>query len=260
MTTLWIFGDNYSADWTKEINFAPDNLKEIYQKFASFDNTWQHRVAKSLNANVRNFALGFSSIEYLFRKFNEHRNEFQNNDTIIITVISPDIATRNFVRDIPFILTANTDFNKIKFHDPEKYTSREDAFMLYLNNFLYNLKALTIEKNLNTIVIPSQANVNMYLNNIETTEKFLPVKIANGSLNSITINEYADDIKNEAWYFRDDSLVKTNWLTKSNHKILAEKILDTIYNNTRLDVSNGFVEGLITSDNRKDINFLSKEY
>jgi len=258
MTTLWIFGDNFSAFWPDEIQKNPSDLKKIYTYYKN-ENTWQYQVADKLNANIENYALGFSSIEYLFKKFNSVRDKIQDGDTIIITVISPDIATRNFVRDEPFILDANTDFTKIRFHPDDQYISREDAFILYLNNFLYNLKSLTIEKNLNTIVIPSQKLIDCVLNNFENKGRFNPIIVAQGCLSDITINEYTDDIKHQAYYFRDDSIIKTNWLIQSNHKILSNKILESL-NTKRLDVTQGFVRGVITDDNRKDKNFLEIEY
>lgn len=259
MTTLWIFGDNYSAYWPNEIQESPEKLKNLYTWFNN-ENTWQNIVANNIDAEIKNYALGFSSIEYMFKKFNAIRDQIKENDTIIITVISPDISTRNFVRDNPQILTANTDFSKIKFHSPEKYISREDAFMMYLDNFLYNLKDITVKLNLNTIVIPSQKNVDLFLNNHDNFKKYEPITVAQGCLQEITFNEYQDDIKGEAWYFRDDSIIKTNWLTKSNHKILAEKITNTIKNREDINLTQDFVKGIIDSKNRKDIRFLSVEY
>ena len=81
-----------------------------------------------------------------------------------------------------------------------------------------------------------------------------------GSLKRISFNELEDhdqhqNIMNrkDCWYGIDK---RRNHLSRNNHKILAEKIIDSLSNSADLDLSADFDKNFITKENCLDPNFI----
>jgi hypothetical protein len=85
----------------------------------------------------------------------------------------------------------------------------------------------------------------------------LEVKLASGNLWHVNRDEYSTDFSNNMSFIINDG--KPNHLTATNHRRLAEKILQTIENNAPLDLTTGFVKGTYTSESIRDPEYKKRE-
>ena len=71
MSRIIIFGDSFAQDW-------------------DFEWTWTNLLAKKLNAQQINYAIGGSSIEYAMYQFVDYlKNNYKDDDKIVFVVTNP---------------------------------------------------------------------------------------------------------------------------------------------------------------------------
>ena len=123
---------------------------------------------------------------------------------------------------------------------------------------LYNLHYLTKNLNLHTIVLPNFYDFDTLFNSISGNLPLL--HIAKGRLGIVSDHEYKPEIVMNAdaeWFMRQDK--RLNHFIKSNHFIIADKILDNIRNKTPIDFTKGMITGILDEDVLADPKFREDE-
>jgi len=242
--TIWAYGDSFVADYKCLNQFKPMHQERGIKP-------WVEATAEKLNQTVVNHALQGSSPDYMYHMFRNDRDLIQNNDILIIGITS--LSRRWFLKDNPYstIITdhrvvddKSDDFrNAVKYY--LLYLEHAELYETYCIDFLYNIDNITKEKNLHTIVLPIMYNEFTWLSTYK--DKFKHFYWADYPLTHISLEEYDIDFYHKIV----DTFIcdgKINHLTWSNHKILADKIVDNITNKTPLNIEHGFVKNIITFD------------
>ena len=238
MTALWIFGDSFA-------HYTPHDI-------------WIQQLRDLTDTKPQYFGEGGTSMEYTYEKFNQQRNNIQDEDIIIIALT--DINRRWFLRDnlkdtIWMIMSQDTEESKAV----EAYLKclNNPIHEVYLTNFMHNLEYLTKQKRTRTIILPCfDSTLNWLLSN---KLQFPSITVADRSLLSISENEFKDPQLLPLYTQVVQGDLRRCHFIKSNHTILAEKLADTINNKKPLTLSQGFVEGVLTKDTLKDTDFSHKE-
>ena len=198
--TIWTFGDSFS----KHFEHLPDS--------------WVERTSKLLKQDVKSYSKPLSTLEYMFYKFNEERDNIQDNDIVIITVTT--LIRRWFFKDYPFRVLDLTEDQINAFQNYMKYLSHFDEMhKTFLINFLYNLNHFTEKKNLHTIILPNFFDFDSLLADLYRNNEIPALHIARGRIGIISDYEFKSDIvamSGVDWFMKSD--IRFNHLIKSNHK------------------------------------------
>ena len=249
---LWGFGDSFID---QSLYFRDYSIKWQQNK----KKPWILEVCNKFNYNYFEFGCIGSSLDYTFKKFNDHRDSIKENDVVIIA--TTNLYRRWFIKNSPHL--AHVGFPKEDY--PRNYLNALKQYVLYLENceiyeiyfldFLHNLHALTEKLNLHTIILPCFICTEDIL--VRNNFYFPKFHIAEGNLHNINSNEYGEMIDSNI--FRDHD-GKINHFIWSNHTILANKIIDNIFNKTKIDLNNDFVKGVINNQNIKNSEFVEREF
>ena len=209
--TLWCFGDSFIAPPPYEA-----------------DSYWISMIADELDIkDVQNKGISGSSLTYTYMAYD--RANIQTDDYVIIALTN--LQRQYFFLDRPEISEPN---KRYKF--PPKVTCAMDFYFSFLYhdetqqvqlvNFLHRLQHDTEKKNLKVILF----------NAFDTTEfisnLFLPnLYIVSNNFLDIAVNEVEIDYNNFIKQFHFIPDPRLNHLCLSNHKILANKVIDYLINN-----------------------------
>ena len=245
--TLWLFGDSFAGkdwEWAQDPNFPH----------------YYAVLADKLRTDYKQYGLGGSSAEYTYDQFYKNKSEIKKNDIVLIALTTP--SRRWFFHDRPRLTSFwgfSADVENSSLQEREAF----EQYMLYLNhqllfdlamtNFLYALEFFAIQQKVKVIVMPCFPDVFELASKLDLEQ----VKIAKGNLWKINEDESTPDFRNDIALILNDG--KPNHLTATNHKRLAEKILQTIKHDDPLDLTNGFVKGSYTKDSIKDANYRLSE-
>lgn len=253
--TIWVFGDSFAQMTDKN------------------DDQWMQRISKNINTDVISKGLNGSSLEYSFDQFNKERSNIKQNDVLIILLTGFDRYW--FFRDYPnnnslksptnnnketkSIENFVTYLNKDLMVNDTYFLNFPDIKEIYLLNFLYNVRHITENLGLHTIFISNFLDTSLYLNKIK--DQFPQFNFVNGLLLDVSTHEYEYEYyykfyKNLPYGYND---IRTNHLIKSNHIILADKIIDNIKNKNPIDLTTGFVKHVINENAVKDNTFIKEE-
>lgn len=245
--TLWVFGDSFAEDSA--------SLKDYGRLNNASDFSWHKQIAEKLNLDYKNFGKGGSSLDYTFVKFNENRNNIKQYDIIIIALTNLD--RRYFFKDRPHMSTAlwiedSRELKAVQYY--YEYLDNKEVFAVHLLNFLYNLQDLTKELNLHTILIPCFEDIDLFLKG----KTFLHFHIADGFLNKINEDEYDTEFF-EKKLKRGYVDPRANHIVRSNHNILANKILNNIEYKTNIKLTD-FVTNIINEECLRDTKLIDYEF
>ena len=247
--TIWVFGDSYAEQYP--------NLKD----------QWMKRVADHLDTNVRSFGLVGSSTEFTYHAFNNVRHEFKKNDIIILTLTTH--SRRWFFKLYPSHTAQpmpNTDFKSpVSIYSPTGFKEIDESLELYeeflnnqevaeshLQNFLYNLNGITKKLNLHTIVILNFYDTAHFLE--DKKDQFANLHFTKDTIVNVSLNEFTKNYIIEYNNFKKDTRV--NHLIRSNHIILADKIIDNIKNKTTIDLTMGFIKHTLSEEQLTNKEFI----
>jgi hypothetical protein len=226
--TIWTFGDSFS----RHFKFLPD--------------TWVQHVAANLNQSVKSYSRPVTSIEYAFHSFNRERPNIQPNDIIIVTLTNID--RRWFFKDVPLRTALDLKDKDLRAYQLySKYLTNFDVQKTYLTNFLYNLNSFSKSKTLHTIVIGNFLEYEKYLDSI--SKGLLHINVAKGPLSFVSDREWRREIIEHApieWFMKFDR--RLNHISRTNHILLANKILDNIKNKTVIDLNTGLATNFLTEE------------
>ena len=203
-----------------------------------------------------------TSPDYTYYKFNEIRHQILDNDIIIIALT--DINRRWFLHDNP----ADTIWNIIARSETVsealekylRYLNNKDVHDVYLFNFLVNLHRTTEKLNTHTIILPCFESVNDYTKGSKEYYDFTRFHIARGYLYDVALKEFEPDFFNSYHVLKYGQRdLRCNHLMKSNHTILANKIVDNIRRNIPIDLNRGFVTNILNKEKLKNKEFSASE-
>ena len=243
--TLWIIGDSYSI-CSKSAKRA-ELMKEL----------WTIRTAKTLGEDVISLSKPSVPVEYIFHKFNDVRHRFKENDIILMTI--PYFERRWYFRKslLKIFFATKQENEAIEFS--KKYLNNfHDLHSVYLINFLHNVNDITKKLNLHTIIIPTFVDTNEIIQTLK--DDFDSINFSNTSLSTITIGEFKPEAFTEetmTWLQNNDT--RPNHLTRTNHEILSNKIIDNIKNKTPIDLTQDFKTNFLNQDLFKDPTFVKEE-
>lgn len=250
--TVYVFGDSFT---------------ELY---SDLKNQYIQIIANEFKTNVQGFGLSASSIEYTYYKFNNIRNEIKEKDIIIVGLTSYN--RRWFFKYYPgnLVKIYNSGvFEEYKewLNSPNNNPKEIEALELYshvlnnknlqeyyLLNFLYNLNYVTKIKNLYTIVFLNLYDIYML---IKDKLDFPHIRFAKNMMLDISLNELTKEYVSN--YDQSIYDLRINHISKSNHLILAEKVIENIKSNQPIDCNVGFEKNFISFESLKDQNFIDKE-
>lgn len=226
--TLWLFGDSYLSE-KHEFMLGGQDIISYWQT-----------IAKETECNdIKNTALGGTSIEWVFYQYNEAMKNIKKNDIIIIGITN--LKRRWLFKDYPHV----TNLELAKFAKFKGERMEEALAHIYLDPFheiaaqkldLF-LKLLTYhQKEIGFEVILLDA----FSNNVTCgySETFLKSK---GTLHNISQQEHSRSrAKYNQNFFLNNQDVRLNHLTQINHNILADKILNSIKTRECIDLETGF--------------------
>lgn len=235
--TVWVFGDSFAY-----LHLDAD--------------TWPRQVARKLNQELKCYGEGGTGLAYTYEKFNDVRNQIEDNDTVILAVT--ELNRRWFIRDrasenIWKIMSRREDpklSNAVEYY--LRYLDNEPVYESYLQNFLYNIQFLTNKKNLNTILLPCFNTSAVYL-----SKQNLNLTVASGELIKVSVAEFDPRFDHSPYTTISD--IRPNHLTRSNHTILANKIIHSIQTKAPIDLNEGFVQHNVNDHNMLDEAFRSNE-
>lgn len=247
MTTLWIFGDSYGV-----------GLKHLRnsKKITSFEDKdyhnnpwiWFYNLGKKLKCeNTINLSMPGCSNDYIFHKLLENRHKITQTDYVI--VVSTSVKRKWFLKNNPELSNFYTN-NFMKLAGKE-VSDAVGKYLLYLDNpilidldfhkTLMAIHYLTDYHDWNLIVIPG------------FEEKTFPISHryrVTGSLFDVCMKEF--QTKNEEdWFYKQycyGADKRPGHISKRNHEILTDKLVDCLINGSLLDLTSGFFEKFITKD------------
>lgn len=245
--TVWVFGDSFA-------HLYIDILRSPYSQ-------WGYIIAKELGTEIKHFGRGGASLDYAYHTYNENTNNIKSGDVVIITLT--ELNRRWFWKDNPELGCVHS----IKIDDGwkahayklyELYLNNKELPKVYLKLFLSELNMMSVHKGVHVILLPCFYEVNEYVNKIK--EEYANLHIANETMLTVSMNEFKVSMKNhpdiQQFLIKD---ARVTHLIKSNHAILANKLLDNIKNKTPIDLTKGFIQDTLDLDIMKDIEYSERE-
>jgi hypothetical protein len=225
---LYIFGDSF---------VAPTGNQELSW-------IWTNAVAATLEHEQKNYGVGGSGLEYTFEQFEQCRASITQDDLVIICLTAasrgyffkdyPAVSDSESVRNVdPLVRPTITkdQLLAIKYYQTYFGHIHADKMKFHLLNFLHSANALAAELKIKIIIIDA------VLQDTIDCNRYKNLIIANGSLFNVSNNEVPVKFR------RNDK--RPNHLCRSNHEILAKKVVDTITTNVALDLTSVFNEKII---------------
>ena len=245
MNTLWSFGPSVAqlTDYRNNNNLI-------------IEEQWINQVANKLNLKHYAFGLAGTSIEYTYKKFYDCKKEIENNDVIIV-VTSPIYDRHWFFEDRPKITSINdpglTKDESMAMKQWMMHLDKNNSLKkVYLYNFLESLHNTTVMKNCTTLLIPAWEDEQFILNeikndfpNIYTVNDNLVTIITSEFDNKYTKNQVLDIVKEDKRFCH---------MIKSNHTILANKLINYIENKVDIDFNSDFITNVINDEFQKTDN------
>ena len=235
---LYTFGDSFVA--------TPSDVKP--------DWAWSSLVASTLNTTEVVLGVHASSSQYAFNKFEEYIDKFIEGDIVIIILTLEQKA--NFFSDRPKLnvdwqfqpnIGNYTTEEKLAVELYYKHLYNVDNVIVNTTNFLQSVQEVTVRKQLKTFVFFS-----FRTSFIINQERFPNIRFSVGNLWNEQIKEISDkslfDFLSHYRFFNDSRVLH---FTKDNHRIIANKILSSIYNNDLIDFTIGLNQNVFGWDEFK---------
>ncbi len=233
MSTLWVFGNSFSDQ-------GPGK------------NTWMKQVADNLQYTAQYHSLGGTSLDYVYKTFNDCRSQIRPNDVLILTMT--DTNRRWLYKDEP----ENAIWTATGSEEVDLYLECLDQLQiheLYLQNFLYNINNFA-KNNIHTILLPCFRGISDFLNSVARNYEHL--HIANRSIIEVSKEEWEPGEFYASGIMRNTLDCRANHLTTSNHNIMRDKLLNNIHNKEPIVLS-GFRTNFVNTKRLYDPEFITHE-
>ncbi len=235
---MWIVGDSFSHINNEDI----------------CENAWHLIVPKTLDLDLHNYSQGGTAQDWAWRNLRDWQFEITPADQLIIVLTHPSRFW--FFEDHPTVSNHNiVDFDQVindkdralaakhfiqYIQRPELDIQATDHRMGWLSNMVYKY-------NWKKPIIIKAFEQTIY------TDLYPNLIFAKGNLYDVSRGEDTETIEHR---YCD---IRYNHLCLSNHKILADKLVDTIVNGSLLDLTTGFLEKIYSKDLLEDNNLVTSE-
>lgn len=243
MSNLWVFGDSYTQH-------SQSNQEDF----------WTFKLAKKLGVETyHNWSQYGVSNEYISEGFTRYGNEINQDDFLIFIITwksrhwffeeRPEVSNLNMMSNGVILKDYGKQYEQAVKHF-EKYLDSERLANIKLNWYYGYLNF--IESHFpNTLIIPG------FDNNLHRSFNFQ----VEGNLFPIGEREFetpkiGKTIFEKKWGNLDR---RTGHMSNANHKILAEKVFQTLTTKTPLDLNNGFKKEFINLSNYKEYYTIDEE-
>lgn len=225
--TLWIVGDSFSHI----------NQEDICE------DTWHLILPKTLNFDLHNYSQGGTAQDWAWRNLRDWQFEIKPEDQLIVVLTHPSRFW--FFEDRPDVSNHNIiDFDYV-INDKERalaakyfiqYIQRPELDIQALDHKMGWLSNLVYKNNWKKPLIIKAFEQSIY------TDLYPNLIFSNGSLYDVSVAEGNRTVENR------HTDTRYNHLCLSNHKILAEKITNTITTGCELDLTTGFRQNIYTKE------------
>ena len=234
--TLWVFGDSFS----RHFKYVPD--------------TWIYRIGTLLNCDIKAYSRRGVSLEYTYQQFNSVREDIVANDVCIITLTT--FRRKWFIKDepqMPYRRCEDTEVNNAIDYYNEYLNYQDTIDELRLLNFLYNVEYLAKKKHVQTIVFINFEDENVFLR--DKKHLFPHIHFVNGYLHDLSLDEFVERSPTIWDWLLVTSDNRLNHLTRTNHFILVDKVINYLQNQVPITLKQGFKTGFVTEEMLNDPQF-----
>ena len=299
MTSLHVFGDSFSAQYTPPSGKwqGDSNSKELFERWFNFYKgySWSEIIAKKLKAEFKNYSQAGAGMDFMLHQFLANLQNIKKGDYVFVVLTHYD--RRWAVQRLPYA----SNLGSLKFdtfkrsllngqdkkYHGELYAQMEAAYNYWLYCRSEELEIITYMSYMqmfrhtcdtlgyNLFFIPALVPVQPILKNEERdpiTENFNPFKI-DGSLHVVSISEFIGetwDSKMELRNYNFNPNYNPGWcgvdprighMSIVNHEIFADKLYNSIINNIDLNLNVGFEEQIIGKNDKTDTQLMwEKEF
>lgn len=227
MNTLWALGNSFVVNSISERNYH--------------DDTWVCQVADKLNLNPQFLGKSNTDLAYAYSTFNQCYRDFKQGDVVIIALAS---TSRKIF---------NTDNIKAikQYH---LYLDNTNLEYTHLENFHYAANYIAKKMNVKCIILNCYEDTRRFL----ITKTFDNLHIVNYCLLDLSLDEIKLDLRTKLLANKICES-RTNHLCKSNHIILADKVVDYIKHNKDIDLRTGFKKDIMGFESKYDKAFCDYE-
>lgn len=263
MANVWVLGNSFSNQ-------------------SRNDNTWMKQVADRLEYTPHYLAVGGTSLDYTYKTFNDIRPQVLDNDVLILTLT--DLNRRWMFKDNP----EDAIWTKINVDDKQAMTSRRwvtkgetwelvdreydsinavNEYLTYLDNpalqdvyllnFLHNLQYFVKKHQVHIILLSCFEGIHDALTMYKT--QFPLLHIGDKSLISISKEEFEPGEFERSGIMRNIFDLRLNHITRTNHDVMSNKLVDNIKNNEPITLRNGFIKGFLNCEVIQGLEFSNSE-
>ena len=254
MNKIWYFGDSFSQGFC---HVYDKSMSFLYQEWL-----WTVQVADQLKMEYDNFSTGGSGMEYTYNQFEEQSANFTTNDIIIMSIT--DLNRTYFDHESPWLCSVSSYQYAADNKSPAYNKDRHKAYNLFSEylfqyrnqqinfiNFLYRLNQEAQEKQLKIILLFCFGpEVEQHV-----LDRFPNIDFVDGNLNSDVSMAEFDDVKLFHQYAAKRGDDRKNHLSKVNHYILANKVVEYIRHGISINLKEGFVRNIYNEKNIHDDDF-----
>lgn len=243
MSELYIIGDSFAV--MKQENINP--------------NVWPILLSQRLGYNLSNTSCAGVSQDWLLNQLHQIRKQITPDDQLIITL--SDCNRFWFFEDFPDVAEPRaTELGEIIGKDRAK--AAEYYFRYIQRNSLsinHQISRLGLIAHLTSLYNWKPPIILLSFQEYVPEQELFPNLIfSKGTLIYNVSNKELQSGNNDHFFFKGID-VRHNHMCLSNHTILADKLYNQIVNNQPLDLTFGFLTGLLKKDYDSDTEFAKKE-
>lgn len=236
MSTLWVFGDSYAVPMNKIHQTSPD-----WQ--------WANTLREKLDFKILSIIAAYGvSNEWIYYKFKEHIDKIKKEDIVIIVMTQAN--RRWFFEDnigASNLTVINESIDSLNYNQKNAvkqylmYLTNTKLNVVYFESIFNSFYYLAEKLDLNLIILPGFE----YL-----SQNFSNSYCVTGSLFEICM----DEVKGKTYkdwekfiYIKCKGIdTRVGHLSEINHKILSEKLFNTLTKKEVLDLTNGFEKEIVS--------------
>lgn len=239
--TLWLFGDSFVQNSHTKGSWAQRVLERFPHLGPASDHAWCS-----------------SGLGYTYEKWEENREMFKPGDVAVIGLTCPRRCY--FFPDIPGwcyptsidTMTGHDTSNEKKtaFELYFRYLRREEQERTNLVNFLHAVH----DTNIRAIVLPCFPETEEIVEQVR--HRFPGITIAKGNLHEVARAEISEGLD---YPTLDSPDRRNNHICRTNHVVLANKIISAMETSKSPDLREGFLQGFVTKSTLNDPEWRIRE-
>lgn len=231
---LWLFGDSFVHGAGQNGSYAQQILESIPHL-----------------GNIEDHGWGSTALGYTYEKWESNRDRFNKHDVAIIVLTSP--SRRYFFPEMPGWSYPHSMDNIPNYSASEQQRHAFDLYYTHLRRAeeerigLVNFLHAVHDTNIKSLIIPGFPESEHITHSI--AGRFTRFILASGNLHTIARSEVVPELNYPTLQEQDR---RSNHICRSNHVILAQKIIAAIDHECQIDLTNGFLTNIVTRTRLND--------